>query len=40
MSDWWVAALYVFGVLHAVPAWYFGKASGVALAQKIMRGET
>lgn len=36
MSDWAVAGLYILGVLHAVPAWYFGKASGLAMARRIM----
>jgi hypothetical protein len=38
MSDWLIGALYLLGVLHAVPAWYFGKAAGLNRAQRIMSG--
>jgi|GEM_PF-2894358 len=34
MSEWLVGLLYLLGVLHAVPAWYFGKAAGIQHAQR------
>jgi hypothetical protein len=37
MSDWMVALLYLLGVLHAIPAWYFGKAAGIQYAQRNRR---
>jgi hypothetical protein len=36
MSDWLIGAIYLFGVLHAVPAWYFGKAAGLRRAREII----
>lgn len=36
MNDWVVGLVYLFGVLHAVPVWYFGKAAGIGQARKII----
>ncbi len=32
MSEWLVTLIYILGILHAVPAWYFGKAAGIKYA--------
>ncbi|MDQ0854791.1 hypothetical protein QFZ79_002902 [Arthrobacter sp. V4I6] len=34
MNEWLMVGLYVFGLLHVIPAWYFGKAAGIAYATK------
>lgn len=39
IPDWLVGVVYVVGIAHAVPAWFYGKAAGLRLARRIMDGE-
>ena len=36
MPDWMFALAYLVGVAHALPAWHYGKASGLRLARRII----
>ena len=39
MPEWLVILIYLVGVAHALPAWFYGKAAGIRLARTIIYGE-